>query len=101
MQTAVRITLYLRESDRTNDILEFLRREQIAGAHVCHAVAGFIGHEAVHSAALIEGGGHLPVVLSFVDRTARVERLLPELLKMAAGRMVVREKVEILGGAPD
>ena len=49
MNTAVQVTMYLNESDRWHhkplhaEILQFLRKENVAGASAFHAVAGFNG----------------------------------------------------------
>lgn len=102
MDTAVRITMHLNESDRLkhgslhNEILQFLREQNIAGAYVCHAVAGFMGREQVCTAGLIETGGNLPVLLSFVDLAEHAERVLPRLREMAPHRLIVRENVTIV-----
>ena len=55
MQTAVQVTMYLNESDRWHhrplhlEVLQFLRREGVAGASAFHAVAGFNGRNAVRT----------------------------------------------------
>ena len=102
METAVRVTIYLNESDRgkhgslSNQILQFLRQQNVPGAHVCHAIAGFVGREQVHTASLVEAGDDLPVLLTFVDIAERVEHLLPRLRKMAPQRLIIRENVTIV-----
>jgi PII-like signaling protein len=101
MQTAVQVTMYLNESDRWQhkplhlEVLRYLRSENVAGASAFHAVAGFNGRNQVHSSALVEGGGHLPVVIIFVDYEEHVARVLPKLREMAAHRLIVRENVVI------
>ena len=102
MDTAVRITLYLKESDRTkhgslhNELLQFLREQNVTEACAFHAVAGFIGRNKVHTSKLIEAGGDLPVIVTFVDLEEHVERVLPQVLKMVPNRMIVRENVRIV-----
>ena len=54
MNTAVQVTMYLNESDRWKQILQMLRRENVAGASAFHAVAGFNGRNHVHTAGLVE-----------------------------------------------
>lgn len=101
MGTAVQVTIYLNESDRWNhkplhlEILRYLRQENVAGASVFHAVAGFNGRNHVHTASLVEAGGNLPVVLIFVDLEEHIARVLPKLREMAPGRLIVRENVVI------
>jgi hypothetical protein len=36
MNTAVQVTMYLNESDKWNQILQLLRRENVAGASAFH-----------------------------------------------------------------
>jgi PII-like signaling protein len=95
MKTAVQVTMYLNESDKWRRILETLRKENVAGASVFHAVGGFNGRNNVHTSGLVEGGGHLPVLLIFVDLEEHVTRVLPKLFELAPNRLIVRENVVI------
>lgn len=99
MTTAVQVTVYLNESDKWNQILQMLRRENVAGASAFHAVGGFNGRNRVHTSGLVEGGGDLPVVIVFVDREEHVSRVMPLLLKLAPKRLIVRENVTIEQGS--
>ena len=74
MKTAIQVTMYLHESDKWHTILETLRSEGVAGACAFHAVAGFTGRNSVHVAGLVEAGGHLPVIIVFVDFEEHVQR---------------------------
>src|ERR1700732_1213673 len=82
--------LYLTEGDSWHhrplhlEILKYLREENVFGAVVFHAIAGFLGRGKVHTAHLVEAGGELPVVISFVDTDEHVNRALPKLREMAA-----------------
>ncbi len=104
---AVQVTMYLNESDQWQRrplhlaILEYLRSENVAGATVMHAVAGFTGRQRVKTATLVDAGGKLPVVLVFVDTAEHVDRVLPKLKEMAAHRLIVRENVVIEQGSLD
>jgi uncharacterized protein len=101
---AVQVTMYLNESDKWKnrplhlEILNYLREENVYSATVFHAVAGFIGRQRVKSASLVDAGGKLPIVLTFVDRDEHVERVLPKLKEMAAQRLIVRENVVLEQG---
>jgi hypothetical protein len=102
---AVQVTIYLTEGDSWHrrplhlEILKYLR--EVFGAVAFHAVAGFLGRGRVHTAHLVEAGGELPVVVSFVDRDEHVGRVLPRLREMAAHRLIVRESVVIEQGSLD
>jgi len=80
------------------ELLNYLRRENVAGATVLHAVGGFTGRQRVHTATLVDAGGKLPLILTFVDAEEHVERVLPMLKEMTAGRLIVREEVRIEQG---
>ena len=104
---AVQVTIYLIEGDSWHhralhlEILKYLREENVFGAVAYHAVAGFLGRDQVHTAHLVEAGGQLPVVVSFVDTDEHVQRVLPRLKDMAAHRLIVRENVVIEQGSLD
>jgi len=99
--------MYLTEGDSWHHrplhlaILKYLREENVFGAVAYHAVAGFLGRSAVHTAHLVEAGGELPVVISFVDTDDHVNRVMPTLRSMAAHRLIVRENVVIEQGSLD
>ena len=104
---AVQITIYLNEADEWQrrplhlEILDYLRRENVAGATVFHAVAGFTGRSRVQTTSLVDAGGKLPLVIIFVDTDEHVNRVLPRLREMAAHRLIVRENVVIEQGSLD
>ena len=80
------------------ELLNYLRRENVAGATVLHAVAGFTGRSRVHTTSLVDAGGKLPIVLTFVDTDEHVQRVLPTLKEMAAHRLIVSENVQLQQG---
>jgi len=101
---AVQISVYLNEADEWNhrplhlELLKYLREQQVAGATVLHAVAGFTGRGRVKTATLIDAGGKLPLVLTFIDAEEHAERVLPHIREMAAHRLIVSEKVVLESG---
>ena len=107
MNTAVQVTIYLNESDQWHhkplykEVLQFLRKENVAGASAFHAVAGFHGRNRVRTSSLVEAGGDLPVVIIFVDFEEHVARVLPKLCEMAPHRLIVRENVIVEQGSFD
>lgn len=96
--------MYLNEADEWQhrplhlELLNYLRRENVAGATVLHTVGGFTGRQRVHTATLVDAGGQLPLVLTFVDTDEHVQSVLPTLRQMAAHRLIVRENVQIEQG---
>jgi uncharacterized protein len=103
-RTAVRISIYLSEEDQWNrkslhlELLKFLREQEIIGAIVLHAVAGFTGRGRVKTATLVDAGGKLPLILTFVDTADHVDRVLPKIKEMAGHRLIVRENVTVEAG---
>ncbi len=104
---AVQVTIYLNEADEWQrrplylELLNYLRAENVAGAAVLHAVAGFTGRSRVKTASLVDAGGKLPLILTFVDNDEHVQRVLPRLREMAAHRLIVRENVVVEQGSLD
>ena len=104
---AVQITIYLNEADQWHhrplhmEILSYLRQENVYAATALHAVAGFLGRHRVQTAHMVEAGGKLPVIITFVDTDDHVNRVLPTLKEMAAHRLIVRESVVLEQGNLD
>jgi PII-like signaling protein len=104
---AVQVTIYLNEADQWHhrplhmEILSYLRKEKVYAATALHAVAGFLGRHRVETAHMVEAGGKLPVIITFVDTDDHVNRVLPTLKEMAAHRLIVRESVVLEQGNLD
>lgn len=104
---AVQVSIYLNEADEWHrrplhlELLKYLREQEVAGATVLHAVAGFTGHSRVKTATLVDAGGKLPVVLTFIDTEEHVDRVLPHIKEMAPHRLIVSEKVVLESGELD
>ena len=101
---AVQISVYLSEADEWHrrplhlEMLKYLREQEVAGATVLHAVAGFTGRGRVKTSTLVDAGGKLPLVLTFIDTEEHVERVLPHIKEMAPHRLIVSEKVSLESG---
>lgn len=95
------VRVYVGETDqvghtpRYQAMLEYLRREGAAGATVTRGVAGFGANSQVHTATILRLSLDLPVVLTWVDAPARVERLLPGLIELAGSGIVTVEDVRV------
>jgi hypothetical protein len=102
---AVQVSIYLNEADEWQrrplhlQLLNYLRQENVAGATVIHAVAGFTGRSKVQTSTLVDVGGKLPIILTFIDTDEHVSRVMPKLREMAAHRLIVREEVIIEQGS--
>ena len=101
---AVQVSIYLNEADEWHrrplhlEILKYLREQEVAGATVLHAVAGFTGHGRVKTSTLVDAGGKLPLVVTFIDLEEHVARVIPHIKEMAPHRVIVSEKVTLEQG---
>jgi uncharacterized protein len=104
---AVQVTIYLDEADQWQhrplhmEVLNYLHKENVYAATAFHAVAGFLGRQQVKTSHLVDAGGKLPVVITFVDTDEHVTRVLPRLKEMTAHRLIVRENVVLEQGNLD
>src|SRR5260370_42644279 len=101
---AVQVSVYLNEADEWHhcslhlEMVKYLREQEVAGATVLHAVACCTGHGRVKTSTLVDAGGKLPLVLTFIDLEDHVNRVLPRIKEMAPHRLVVSEKVTLESG---
>ncbi len=99
---AAQVTIYLNEADQWQrrplhlEMLHYLRAQNVYAATAFHGVGGFLGHQRVETAHLVEAGGKLPVIVMFVDSDENVDRLLPSLKEMAPNHLIVRENVVLV-----
>lgn len=78
--------------------MEFAPTVPDRGPQRAPVLRGFTGRQRVHTSTLVDAGGKLPLVLTFVDTDEHVQRVLPTLRHMAAHRLIVRENVHIEQG---
>lgn len=96
-----RVTIYIGETDQWHHqplfmaILEFLRREGCAGATVERGLAGFGANSRIKTASLLDLSVDLPVVVTWVDRPDRVERILPQLAQMVPAGLITVDDIYV------
>jgi CBS domain-containing protein len=96
-----RVTIYMGETDQWHQqpafmaILEFLRREGCAGATVERGLAGFGANSRIKTASILDISLDLPVVITWIDRPDRVERILPQLAQMAPAGLITIEDITV------
>jgi CBS-domain-containing membrane protein/PII-like signaling protein len=99
---AQQLTIYIGESDTWHHqsayaaILEMLRREGCGGATVTRGVAGFGASSVIHTTAILRLSADLPIVITVIDRPARIERVLGVLKEMAPQVLATLIDVEIV-----
>ncbi|MBN9045573.1 MAG: DUF190 domain-containing protein [Rhizobiales bacterium] len=103
------LRIFFGEEDETEDgkllyeaIVARAREMQMAGATVLRGPLGF-GHSSVlHTAKILRLSQDLPIVVEIVDAPDKIERLIPEVKKMASSCLITREKVQVVQyGHPD
>jgi PII-like signaling protein len=99
---AVRLTIYVGESDRHGqhplytEIVHRARDAGLAGATVVRGVEGFGASQVVHTARLLTLSEDLPMVVHIIDTPDRVEAFLPVLDALITEGLVVREDVDVI-----
>jgi uncharacterized protein len=102
---AMKVTIYLnqdtgsRHGFLSDEILALLQDKRIgvAGATVLRPYAGFGEHHHLHKAYAGDIGGlHLPLVIFFVDSSAKVNSILPALLDLVTDGLVEAHPTEVL-----
>jgi len=96
-----RVTIFVSSTDQWHHqslslaILELLRHEGCAGATATQGVAGFGGSRRIKTAGLVDVVLDLPVVITWVDRPDRVERVLPRVAEMVTAGLITVEDMQI------
>jgi CBS-domain-containing membrane protein/PII-like signaling protein len=96
------VWIFIKESDQWHHkplflaLLDFLRREGVAGATVLRGLAGYGARGQVHTATLVELASELPVVIIFVDRADRVARIMPQLTEMVQVGLISTTPVTVI-----
>ncbi|PRD42997.1 hypothetical protein C5748_12285 [Phyllobacterium phragmitis] len=97
------LRIFFGESDETSDgmalyeaIVTKAREMQMAGATVLRGPMGF-GHSSVlHTAKILRLSQDLPIVVEIVDAPEKIEKLIPEIMKMTNSCLITTEKVRVI-----
>ncbi len=96
------LRIFIGEDDRWEGmplyeaIVQKAREEGLAGATVLRGIEGFGAHSRLHTARILRLSEDLPIVVEMVDRTEKIERILPELDRMVTEGMITLEKVRVV-----
>ena len=103
-QTLMRI--FIGESDKYdgrplyNALVEFFRKEKIAGATVFRGIEGFGAKSHFHTANILRLSQDLPIVIEVVDSSERLEEILPKIDPLIHDGLITMEKVRVVRYAP-
>jgi PII-like signaling protein len=96
------LTIYIGEADKwhgrplSTALIERMRAEGLAGATVTRAVEGFGAASRIHTAHILRLSEDLPLVVEVVDRTDRIDRILPIVDEMVGDGLVTVSDVEVV-----
>ena len=100
--SAQKVSIYINERDRYKNqtlytaILQYLKKEGAAGATASRGVAGFGAHSRIHTANIVSLSDELPLVIEWVDKPSRVERILPQLKSMVSEGLITLQPVDVV-----
>lgn len=103
---ATQLTVYTGDSFRHGDkrlyraIVELLHAEGIAGATVLHGIEGYGGDKQIHTSRILDLSRDLPVVVVAVDRTEKIEAVLPRLDEMVDRGLITTQPVRVVLSRP-
>jgi PII-like signaling protein len=100
-QDAVRMTIYVGESDRFEGtpgyraVVQFLRAQGVWGATVLVGTYGFGKQSRIHATQPLRMNQDLPVVIEVVDRRDKLRRLVRETRRGVPDSLITLEGVEV------
>jgi hypothetical protein len=100
------VSIYLNEADKWDhhplhlEILKFLWHSGCAGGTVLRGLAGFTKGGGIVTTSLVDVGSKLPVVVQFVEASAKVDEVMPTLRRMAGVRLITVQEVQVIPPDP-
>ena len=98
----VLVRIYLGESDKYEGkpsyqaITEMLRQEKIRGVTVLRGILGYGARSHPHTMNILRLSQDLPIIIEIVDSQDNIDRVMPQIQKMAASGLITAEKVNVL-----
>jgi uncharacterized protein len=95
---ALKVTVYLNQDTASKEgfsyeqVMQFLKEQEVAGATLIRLEEGFGNHHQLHSVTR----RHMPVKVEFIDSPEVVEALLPALLELVPDGLVEMHETTIL-----
>ena len=106
MTRAERLTIYLAQTDHHGrvpvyvEIVDRARRAGLAGATVLQGTSGFGSSARLHHAHALPVRQDVPVVVTIVDSSERIDGFLGEIRSLLGEVVVLRDEVEIVEPRP-
>ncbi|MGQ9872133.1 DUF190 domain-containing protein [Leptodesmis sp.] len=103
-----RLTIYVGESEQWQGkpvhlaLVEEARRHRLVGATVVRGMTGYgrHSHERIMFLGIIELSSDLPMVITIIDQTDKIEQFLPLVQNMVGGGIVVRDAINVVHRTP-
>lgn len=101
-EKAVRLTIYLGESDRYRGkpayqaVVQLLRKEGFWGATVVRGIYGYGKRSLLHNASVLRLSQDLPLIIEVVESPEKVKAIVPRLSEMVKGGLLTMEEVQVL-----
>lgn len=96
------LTIYIGEDDHYHHkplyqaIVEMLREKGLAGATVLRGIEGFGKSSRIHTAAILRLSEDLPIVIEVIDKTERIDAVLPLIEEMVTEGLVTVQDVHVM-----
>ena len=98
---AKQLTIYLGETDKHDHralymaIIEWLRKEKVAGATATRGIAGFGASSHLHTANILSLSMDMPITITVVDVPATIDSIIAPLGAMAPHAMFTVHDVDV------
>jgi len=95
------LRIYIGESDQWHHkplyqaLVEFFRKERVAGATVLRGVEGYGAHSQIHAAHILRLSEDLPIIVEIIDEAERIEALLPTVREMVREGLIMTLSVNV------
>jgi PII-like signaling protein len=99
---ARQLSIYLGETDKYDHralymaIIEWLRKEKVAGATATRGIAGFGASSFLHTANILRLSMDMPITITVIDTPERIDAIIEPLAAMAPHAMFTVHDVEVV-----
>lgn len=77
-------------------LVEFFRRNGLAGATVLRGVSGFGKTSIVHTTSILRLSTDLPIVIEVVDKKDKIDKIKDDLAEIVKEGLITEEKVKVI-----